>query len=364
MVSSGRSLLLTNYRGGGIGDFGLSLETHLKSRLGELETEETSLDGRGSLRQALHSATHRGPLFANLGLTAWGRSGVRNFLGFTAVGVHQSLSPPTTVIVHHAIEIFDLHETGYEVSRLVEAGAHAALRRVRKCDLVVFSPRLSEIMTDRYGARRVWLVPLPGELGLTQVTSLPAGPPKVVHAGYWAPYKGIERFVQVAERMKGRAEFLLGGRPHAALSTDDGFRQKVQHWTKQATEAGVRMTGYLTPEQLDLELTGSTVGLLPYTSVSGASASFNLFADRGVPVVATDLPEFRYLESQGAGIRVASPTLDGFTSAVEGLLNDREQWLELSRRQAEFVRRFSWDQFVGGLLSRSGNGGSSHSRGE
>ena len=359
MVSSGRPpLLLTNYRGGGIGDFGLTFEAHLKSRLKSLETEETSVDGRGCVRQATRAALHRGPLIVNLGLTAWGRSGVRNFLGYTAVGAHETFGSPTTVIVHHAIEIFDLDDTGYEVTPLVRAGAHAALGRVRKCNLVVFSPRLLEILRNFYGARRVWLVPHPAERTRCGVTGRPTEPPKVVHVGYWAPYKGIDRFVQVADRMRDRAEFVLMGRPHTALSADEGFRQKVDEWTTQAQRAGVRLTGFLTEEQLDAECTGTTVGLLPYTSMSGASGSFNLFASRGIPVVATDLPEFRYLETVGAGIRIAPATVEGLSSAVATLLEDREQWLELSRRQGEFVERYSWDHFVEELLMRSGRAAS------
>jgi glycosyltransferase involved in cell wall biosynthesis len=351
VVSSARPpLLLTNYRGGGIGDFGLTLASHLGSRFPSVETMETSIDGRHGFRQAARAAAYRGPLFVNLGLTAWGRSGARNFFGFTAVGAHQRLGAPTKVIVHHAIEMFDLSETGYEVTRLVKAGAHAALRRVRNCELTVFSPRLREILNDQYGARHVTLVPFPGDTGRRRVTGMPPGPPKVVHAGYWAPYKGIDRFLEVAERLRNHAEFLLVGRPHSALSTDPRFRAQVAAWSTQAQRAGVRMTGYLTHHQMDMEFSGSTVGLLPYTSVSGASASFNLFADRGIPVVTTDLPEFRYLEQQGAGIHIAPSTGEGLANAVAGILGDREEWLGLARRQVEFTARFSWDRFVDGLL--------------
>jgi glycosyltransferase involved in cell wall biosynthesis len=352
VASSARpALLLTNYRGGGIGDFGLALAAQLRTRLGALEVVETSIDGRAGFRQAARAATYRGPLIVNLGLTAWGRSGVRNFLGFAAVGAHRRRGSPTKVIVHHAIEMFDLGETGYEVSSLVKAGAHAALRRVRKCELTVFSPHLQEILARQYGASHVTLVPFPGDRAQRRVTDLPPGKPRVVHAGYWALYKGIDRYLDVAERLRGRAEFLLVGRPHSALSADSRFRDQVEAWKTRAESVGVRLTGFLTPAQLDSEFTGSTVGLLPYTSVSGASASFNLFAERGVPVVTTDLPEFRYLERMGAGIRIAPSTPEGLASEVASLLGDRGQWLSLSRQQAAFTERYSWEQFVAGLVT-------------
>jgi glycosyltransferase involved in cell wall biosynthesis len=350
--SSGRpALLLSEHRGGGIGDFGIALEAHLKSRLGALATEETAIDGRGSLRQAVKAATYPGPLITNLGLTAWGRSGPRNFFGFSAVGLHQSLGHPTTVIVHHAIEMFELRETGYEVTPLVLKGAHLALERVMGCDLIVFSPRLRDILVEQYGARRVRLVPHPGERPRRQVTEPKDHRPKVVHAGYWAPYKGIDLYIALAGRLRSRAEFVLVGRPHLGLSGDEGFRQKVDAWKARAQDAGIRLTGFLEDRELDSELAGSAVGVLPYSSVSGASGSFNLFAERGVPVVASDLPEFRYLESSGAGILIAPPTLDGISSAVEHLLDDRALWLDLARRQERFNERYCWDNFVEGLFA-------------
>jgi glycosyltransferase involved in cell wall biosynthesis len=351
--SSGRPpLLLTNYRGGGIGDFGITLQSHLRSRWGTLRSIETSIDGRQGFRQAARAATYRGPLIVNLGLTAWGQSGARNFAGFTAVGAHQRMGAPTKVIVHHAIEIFDLGETGYAISGFVKAGAHAALRRVRNCDLTVFSPRLRQILVEQYGARQVTLVPFPGTaVPHREAPTIELPRPKVVHAGYWALYKGIDRFVGVAEQMKGQADFLLVGKPHSALSTDPQFQRQVEAWSSAARAAGVRLTGFLPAAQLDVELTGTTVGLLPYTSVSGASASFNLFAERGIPVVTTDLPEFRYLEELGAGIRIAPASVDGLTDAVRSLLGSPADWRELSRRQTAFVQRYSWETFVEGLVS-------------
>jgi glycosyltransferase involved in cell wall biosynthesis len=362
--SSDRALLLlTNYRGGGIGDFGQSLERHLKARLGDIQTEETSLDGRGAFRQAVRAARHRGPLVVNLGLTAWGPSGWRNFIGFSGVALHRLLGRRTTVILHHALEILDPAETGYRITVGVRLGAYLVTRSVRNCEIVVFSPRLHELMSKRYGARRVWLVPLPGEP--TRRLALPPGEGrlKVVSAGYWAPYKGIGLFVQLAARFRSRADFVLGGRPHTALSTDADFRASVEAWLHSAREAGVRMPGFQSPSELDAELSTAAVGLLPYTSVSGASASFQLFAERGVPVIASDLPEFQFLRSRGAGVVLASPTVDSLSDALSTLSSDADSWRTLAEKQSVFNQRYSWETFVDGLLIRGTPAGPDRSPG-
>jgi glycosyltransferase involved in cell wall biosynthesis len=352
-------LLLTEHRGGGIGDFGLAFQRHLRSHLGELAIEETSIDGGGSFRQTAKAATYPGPLITNLGLTAWGRSGPRNFLGFAAIGMHHTLGRPTTVVVHHAIEMFDLGETGYAVSPMVQRGAHLALARVTDCDVVVFSPRLRDILVGQYGARQVRLVPHPGERTRRAPAAEAGARPKVVHAGYWALYKGIDRFIRLAARMGPSAEFVLVGRPHLGLIGDAGFRRQVERWTTEARAAGIRLPGFLERSEMDAELAGPTVGVLPYTSVSGASGSFNMFAERGVPVVATDLPEFRYLERLGAGISIAPATVEGLATTVQTLLDDRSLWLDLSERQARFSERYCWENFVAGLFPDAAGRGAS-----
>lgn len=292
----------------------------------------------------------RGPLIANIGLTAWGRSGIRNFMGFAAVGLHRFTGHPTKVIVHHAIEVFDPAETGYGVSSIVMTGAHLALNRIRKCELIVFSPRLLDTLTQDYNASHVRLMPLPGRK--TRRLSTPPGQirPKIVSAGYWAPYKGIDTFIQVAARLRSRADFVLAGRTHLGLSASEEFQHRVDIWRTRALEAGVRLPGFLSATELDSEFKGPTVGVLPYTSVSGASASFQLFAERGVPVVASDLPEFRYLRDCGAGVLLAPPSVEKTAAAIECVIGDRDLWNELASRQETFNARYSWDNFVRILL--------------
>jgi glycosyltransferase involved in cell wall biosynthesis len=345
-------LFLTNYRGGGIGDFGATLWTHLVTRLKEVRIEETSIDGAGSLRQSIAASTYRGHVIANLGLTAWGRSGARNLIGFASLGIHQSLGLPTTAIVHHAIEMLEPKDTGYDITPAVRYGAHFALRCLSACNIVVFSPGLLDLLRRDYDARAVWLTPIPGDpVRLTPKTPA-VGRRRIVNAGYWAPYKGIDLFLDVAEQLGSAGDFYLVGRPHALLLSDPTFRAQVEQWKSRASRLGVRLPGFLSPDQLDAMFAEGTIGVLPYSSTSGASASFQLFAERGIPVIASDIPEFRFLEQRGAGVLIAPPTVEGMSSAIVRLSEDSHLWLLLAKRQADFSDRYSWGPFLDGLLNR------------
>lgn len=350
--SSSPLLLVTNYRGGGIGDFGTSLQSYLALRVPDLRTEETSVDGRGAWRQSLLAATYPGPILANVGLTAWGRSGVRNFSGFSSLGLHARMGRSTIAIIHHAIEVLDPADTGYAVSGVVQSGAHLALRQLANCDLVVFSPRLRDLLHTRYGARSVWLVPLPGNRYRALPPAVAGSRPKVVNAGYWAPYKGIDLYLDSVAQLGSRAEFHLVGQPHRLLSGDPAFVARVEHWKARANSLGVSMPGFLTPDALDSLLSGESIGVLSYTSSSGASASFQMFAERGIPVVATDLPEFRYLADSGAGVILVQPSADAISEGLGRILGDRALWSQLVAKQAAFADRYCWDSFVAELAAR------------
>jgi glycosyltransferase involved in cell wall biosynthesis len=346
-------LFLTNYRNSGIGDFGMGFHAHLSARRPGLRFEETSPSGQRWASQALRAARYPGHLIANVGLTAWGRSGLRNFCGFRAIGLHRALGRPTTAVIHHAIEIFAPEETGYRVRTLVRRGAHAALASLRNCDLVVFSPRMKDLLSEKYGARTIALMPLPGESSASEPTATPEGPLTAITVGYWAPYKGIDIFLDTAERVGPAATFVLGGVPHLVLSEDPSFRERTSEWERRANLAGVTLSGYIPSAKLDSVLSGHAVGVLPYTSVSGASASFQLFAERSVPVIASDLPEFRYLQESGAGVMLAPPSGPEMAEAVHRLSADPALWLKLARQQSKFSRENSWDRFLDRLLGES-----------
>jgi glycosyltransferase involved in cell wall biosynthesis len=345
-------LFLTNYRGGGIGDFGTALGGHLASRLGPLRIVETSVDGGGFLSQSFLTATYPGAVIANIGLTAWGRSGIRNFSGFASVGRHASRGGPTIAFVHHAIEMLEPEQTGFPVTRAVEWGAHLALRQLRKCGIVVFTPRLCDLLKSRYSAQSVWLVPLPGNPCRRPPTEARDARPKIVTAGYWAPYKGIDLFLDLAQRLGPGMDFVLAGRPHRLLSRDSVFAVKIDQWATRAKQLNVSLPGFLSPEGLDSVLFGKSIGVLPYTSASGASASFQMFAERGIPVVASDLPEFRYLGDCGAGILVGPPTVESLAEIIGKVLQEPQLWTRLVAKQVAFSHRFGWESFTDELVTR------------
>lgn len=339
---------LNNYTGSGIGDFGHRLADELRSSNVPLVEEETRPDGSGALAQAARFRSERSPVMINVGLTAWGSSGLRNYRALAQLG-RRVTDRPTLVLVHHAIEMLVPAETGYAISRTTRWGAHRALAKLTDRDLIVFSPRLAELLRTGYDASSVWLAPMPTEPPRRMVYD---GVHRVLTCGYLAPYKGIDVALEVASRMRDVAEFSIVGRPHRVLSATPPFQTQVRVWANRARALRVTMPGYLADPALDAAMRGRAVGLLPYTSASGASASFGMYASRGVPVVTSALPEFLYLEKVGAGIVPVAGGPEAYVASLRRLIEDPDLWDELASRQREFAIRNSWSSFVARLLDR------------
>ena len=338
-------LLLNNYPSTGIGDFGLGLAMKWRKENCKFSLCETTLDYKTFLKQVVMIAMSSSPMITNIGLTGWGNSGIRNGIGYLAIGIHQGLGRKTVAIVHHSIETFSEGETGYHVGLLTRKGAHDALRFLRNCNVVVFDRRLETILREQYG-----IVP-------SLVTAIPCNVcerppvwnsslPVVITVGYWAPYKGMNLFIDVAAKLRNKARFIMAGKPHRILAEDSEFKEEVSRLKARGKELGIEMPGYLPKDHISRILSEHSIGLLPYTSASGTSASFSLLAERGVPVVTTDLPEFRYLSKLGAGVVLSEPNPESISDAIDDLLSNRVHWEELVRRQVEFSKSYSWDSFV------------------
>lgn len=343
-------MLLTNYRGSGIGDFGAELAEALRRTAASLTVEETAPSGSAWRVQLARARDWPGPLIANLGLTGWGPSPVRNFFGFRALAQRFRAGRVTVVLVHHAIEMLADASSGFRVSPLVRWGAHRALAGLTGAPAVVFTPTVAALLQEQYGWRAKVTTPIP---------SPPTGrrphwdgsPPTVVGLGYWAPYKGIDTFLSVAARLKGKVRFILAGTPHRVLSDRRGFRREVTRWTFGARAAGVETPGYVSGGILAELLRGRVIAFLPYEAASGASASLATLAGYGVPALTSDLPEFRYVEAQGGAVQVLTGEAGEYAERISAMLSDQTWWEASVDRQVEYARAHSWESLSRTVLS-------------
>jgi len=352
--SDSSTLFLNTYAGTGIGDFGMAFKLRLGGAL-DIRSELTTDPAGGSYLSQLRAILGwPGTVIANVGLTPFGNSRVRNFLGLSGIGVRASLGRPTIVLLHNVIEAIRVRDSGFGLSRLGEAAAHLVVLNLRRARIVVFSATVAEQLRRAYGIEPSVVTTIPCD-----VPAVPAAihrPMRVVSLGYLSPYKGFDTLLELKARFGQAIDITVVGGPHRLLASTVGYSAYYQQLVNAMRSSGISHLWQISEERLDLVLRSSSVAALPYKSTQGASSAFSRCASAGLPVVASDLPEFRALEKAGAGILLTSPDPDSWETALRRVLQDDSILRRLATRQIEFCHAHSWDAFVAKLnpLVRAG----------
>jgi len=344
-------LLLNNFGNTGIGLFGRSLASNLLARGTEVILSETQTNPLSFVRQFVAILRTRRILVANVGLTSWGTSPARNLLGFLSLSLRAELGRPTVLLLHNLIEVVDTKGTGYAIGPVAARFAHWAVVGTRKAAICVFSREIANALSDSYRITVSRCAPLPCDSPLGS-TIPPADPPAIVCFGFLSPYKGVDLFLQAAKKINAPCRLLIVGQVHSLLHKDSAYQVYVQHIHDLAKQVNAEFLGFVPDTDLMGILKRCQVGVLPYTSTTGTSASFTQLATAGVPVIATDLPEFQFLAQEGAGIVLVEPDPSVIAANIRRLLLDRGLRLELSAKQVSYAAKHSWDELCNWIEDR------------
>jgi teichuronic acid biosynthesis glycosyltransferase TuaH len=159
----------------------------------------------------------------------------------------------------------------------------------------------------------------------------------------------------LSERIDFRLLEALASRGHSLVLI--GARQKtfrMEHAERLLRLPNVRWLGPRPYRSLPAYLGAIDVGLVPYSDTSFNRASFPLktleYLAAGLPVVATDLPAVRWLDTEF--ITVATDA-DAFVAAVEHHLAQGSTH-ELVRHRQEFAARHDWSSRAEAFAAATG----------
>jgi glycosyltransferase involved in cell wall biosynthesis len=114
---------------------------------------------------------------------------------------------------------------------------------------------------------------------------------------------------------------------------------------------GIEVRGYVPEAELVGAFDDCQAVVLPYNASMGTSGVLHLANSFGVPAVTTELPEFREMQSEGAGIIVCSGRREMMAS-LDRLVSDKSYWREYSARAREYSSKLEWDNIAGWLLEK------------
>jgi len=350
-------LMVNNYAHTGIGDFGFDLHAKLKTRGIDLRLSATPMTWKGFLGHIMATICFDGQVVYNVGLTSWGRSPLRNFLGFLSILVRYKTGKKDVLLLHNLAEAVDVNTSGFHVSSLVTKGAHLAINQVRDLPIVVFSRNVRNLLMEHYGIVPAFWHPIPVEkqpMGTKSKNDVPV----LLAIGYLAPYKGYGLLLDVLKEDHLKVETLLVGDEHKLLSQNPAYQQFVSELRLRAAAQGVTLLPKVPTQDLPEFMSRVDLGVLPYSASQGASAAAALLTSYQIPILATDLPEFQELANLGAGVVLSPSDPAVFAHAMKDMLEDPTSVESLREKQRQYADKYSWDNFLGrleGLLGQRGD---------
>ncbi len=271
-----------------------------------------------------------------------------NFLGLCTPAAGKLFNMRVVVTLHSIAEAVDITEVGYENSTINRLGCRLATKLLLLSDVVTLPHRhFVEILREKYGAKNV--VHVPHGVFHEPLASCRFEGKTLLLFGKMGPYKdpslALEAFKGVL-RNDGEAELVIAGSSHPLHPR---FLESTLRKTGQISNIKIR--GYVPENELETLFTSSVAVVLPYTITTWSSGVFHLACMYGRPVIASDLPDFRALRAEEAGI-LLFPKGDSqaLTKKMDLLLHDRWLQKELGESNLKWARNHSFRQVADGLL--------------
>ncbi len=279
----------------------------------------------------------------NVHLAVFGWSRVVNFTWSILPRVLRLFGYKVVVTLHNLPEKVNLQEAGLRNSALNRLGLTIATKFYTLSDFVVVTMKsYVKLIQDKYKGRVVYIPHGAWTFG----PKTDGSNRHVLFLGYVGPYKDVGLLLdafRLLNRDKPNIKLFLTGSVHPNFNNSKILgKAELRHY--------VSLTGYVPDEELPSILKDISIIALPYGTCTGTSGVAHLLAAFGKPFVATALPEFVELKEEGAGILTAERDPMSFYKAMKKLLEDKELYGELSRKNIEFANQRKWskisDQYI------------------
>jgi glycosyltransferase involved in cell wall biosynthesis len=232
---------------------------------------------------------------------------VAAFSGLTLPATTRMAGYYTHVTLHHLMEHIDLGDAGVRAKTLFRIAGHVATRMVLMANSVsVLLPAYRRTLIDKYRGDNIHfrahgiLSARPEYPDFSQ-----RGNPmhRILAFGKWGTYKRCEMLIEAFEQeilpRLPNSRLVIAGANNPNAS---GYIESLQK--QYEGNPHIEFTGYVAEEDIPAVFAPASVLVLPYTSATGASGVAHLAAQYGVPIVSSDIPEFREMcENEGLAIK-------------------------------------------------------------
>jgi glycosyltransferase involved in cell wall biosynthesis len=275
----------------------------------------------------------------NIGFASYGNKALPATVGLAAPAMLRMAGYPTHVTLHQLMDTVDLKDAGVRFQRLYKAGGAMITRILLMSDSVsVLLPAYRNILQEKYHAGWVHVRPhgiLSGRPEYPDFSRRGQPVDRILAFGKWGTYKRleplIEAFGMLAKQMSS-VRLVIAGADHP---NTPGYVESVAR--QHRNDSCIEFTGYVAEEQLPELFRTASVAVMPYSSSAGSSGVAHLASQYGVPIVASDIADFKQL-SEEEGLAIEFFKTGSTASMAEAL---RRILASPERQQEMAVRNFS-----------------------
>jgi glycosyltransferase involved in cell wall biosynthesis len=286
----------------------------------------------------------------NLGFASFGGKPLPAFLGIAIPCLARLMGCYTHVTLHQLMETVDLDDAGVRFKFLYRAGGFLATQILLFANSVsVMMPAYRNVLVEKYRRGSVYVrrhgifSARPEYPDLTK-----RGNPehRILAFGKWGTYKRLDLLIAAFDevvRQVPEARLVIAGTDHPKTP---GYLDEVKR--KLGGRTDVQFIGYVAEEDIPQMFQSSTVTVLPYTSSAGSSGIAHLACTYGVPIVASDIPDFRRLaDEEGLAIDFFPVANTGeLARHLVELLQQRDRQVEMALQNVSAALRMSMPEII------------------
>jgi glycosyltransferase involved in cell wall biosynthesis len=273
------------------------------------------------------------------------------FSGLTLPATTRLAGFYTHVTLHHLMDHIDLEDAGVRHKRLFRIGGNAATRMILMANSVsVLLPAYRRTLIDKYRGENIHFR-AHGILGARP--EYPEferrGKPehRILAFGKWGTYKRCEMLIEAFEEYVAKAvpnaRLIIAG---ANNGNSPGYIESLR--ARHGNHPRIEFTGYVEEEKIRDLFGSSSFMVMPYTSATGASGVAHLAAQHGVPIICSDIPDFREMaENEGLAIKFYPiGDKEALAQQMIELLQSEEEQREMAEQNFSAALRLTMPQII------------------
>ena len=273
------------------------------------------------------------------------------FSGLTLPASTRMAGYYTHVTLHHLMDHIDLEDAGVRHKTLFRVAGNAATRLILTANSVsVLLPAYRRTLIDKYRGENIHFR-AHGILGARpeypDFESRGNPEHRILAFGKWGTYKRCEMLIEAFEERVAKAvpnaKLIIAGTNNG---NSPGYIESLR--AKHGNHPGIDFIGYVEEEKIRDIFGQSSFMVMPYTSATGASGVAHLAAQHGVPIICSDIADFREMaENEGLAIKFYPiGNKEALAQQMIDLLQNGEEQREMAEQNFSAALRLTMPQII------------------